>query len=97
MRIGSATDVRARPASYRDLIGPRRAAPSEEPKMTRAKSNDHTAHRDGELPPSFDPRCAFAWTLRAAEIACRERDGAERQPNGSNRRGASTRTSLARA
>ena len=67
--------------------------------MTQVNGNDHDTrvpHSDG-LPPSFDPRCAFAWTLRSAEIARREREGAERQPKGSNRREASTRTSLARA
>jgi len=66
--------------------------------MAQAENNDHNAaYRGVELPPSFDPRCAFAWTLRSAEIARREREGAERQPKGSNRREASTRTSLARA
>ena len=62
--------------------------------MAQVKGNDHDTqvpHSD-ELPPSFDPRCAFAWTLRSAEIARRGREGAERQPKGSNRRGLSTRT-----
>jgi len=67
--------------------------------MAQVNWNDHDTQvpRGGELPPSFDPRCAFAWTLHSAQIARREREGAERRPDGSNPRGASTRTSLARA
>lgn len=50
-------------------------------------NNYNTADsRSDELPPSFDPRCAFAWTLRSAEIARRKREQAHRQPNGSPRR-----------
>jgi hypothetical protein len=67
--------------------------------MAQVNGNDHDTRvpRSEELPPSFDPGCAFAWTLRSAEIARREREGAEQQPNGSHRLGAPTRTSLARA
>jgi len=66
--------------------------------MAQAENNDHNAaYRGVELPPSFDPRCAFAWTLRSAEIARRECAGAERRPHGSNRGRASAQASLARA
>jgi hypothetical protein len=47
--------------------------------MTQVYCNDKNvehSHRD-ELPPSFDPRGAFAWTLRSAEIARRERQDSQ--------------------
>ena len=50
------------------------------------RSDDHGAEplRD-ELPASFDPRGAFAWTLRSAEIARRERQLAAAAPRRGSR------------
>ena len=46
--------------------------------MAQVHGNDRdtTRTRSDEIPPSFDPRGAFAWTLRSAEIARREREEA---------------------
>ncbi len=56
--------------------------------MAHVDSNDRnsTHSRSDELPPSCDPRGAFAWTLRSAEIARRERDDVRGRRNGSRRR-----------
>ena len=66
--------------------------------MAQLNGNSHmTADpRGAELPPAYDSRCAFAWTLRSAEIARREGEKQHRQPNRSNRRRAPMRVLLAR-
>jgi hypothetical protein len=67
--------------------------------MAQVDGNDHDAIDpcgDG-LPPSYDPRGAFAWTLRGAEIARRKREAANRRPAASSRRRTAIRTWLARA
>ena len=58
--------------------GPHRAAGNKEPDMTQVNGNGtHEAETRYET-PTFDPRSAFSWTLRAGERARLE---ARREPS----------------
>ena len=49
--------------------------------MTQMNGNDtETAQSPSYETPTFDPRSAFAWTLRSGEIALRERRRGQSKP-----------------
>lgn len=58
---------------------PRTAVESEEPEMTQINLINTTQTARYET-PAFDPRMAFSWTLRSAELAARRRRNAHQDP-----------------
>ena len=60
---------------------PRTAVESKEPEMTQISSNPiNTTQAARCETPAFDPRMAFSWTLRSAELASRRRRNAHQDP-----------------
>lgn len=49
--------------------GPHRAADNKEPDMMQVKGNETPQAETRYETPTFDPRGAFSWTLRAGERA----------------------------